>query len=196
MAEPRPVLLLDYGVGNLASVQRALEKSGARVTVSADIDGQSPILLPGVGAFGAACAKLGGRVAELQQAARSGRPLLGICLGMQLLFDESHEYGVHRGLGLIPGVVEPLPHDVVVPHMGWAETSTGDVVYFCHSYGVRPGPWTTSTVMHGGLWTASVKRDNVSGFQFHPEKSGAAGLSLLAGWVAGLPSESTFKTVR
>jgi glutamine amidotransferase len=188
MSEPRPVLLLDYGVGNLASVQRALEHAGARVTVSADLDGHSPILLPGVGAFGAAVDKLGARFDELVLAGRSGRPILGICLGMQLLFDESHEHGRHTGLGLIPGVVEPLPRDVVVPHMGWAETSSGDVVYFCHSFGVRPGPCTTSTVDHGGKWTASVRKDNVAGFQFHPEKSGATGLSLLRGWVAGLPT--------
>ncbi|MBM4283026.1 MAG: imidazole glycerol phosphate synthase subunit HisH [Deltaproteobacteria bacterium] len=188
MAEPRPVLLLDYGVGNLASVQRALEHAGARVTVSADVDDRSPILLPGVGAFGAAVDKLGARFGELQQVARAGRPLLGICLGMQLLFDQSHEHGVHRGLGLVPGTVEALPKDVVVPHMGWAATSGGDVVYFCHSFGVRPGPHTTSTVEHGGRWTAAVRKDSVAGFQFHPEKSGATGLSLLRGWVAGLPT--------
>jgi glutamine amidotransferase len=188
MSEPRPVLLLDYGVGNLASVQRALEHAGARVIVSADLDAHTPILLPGVGAFAAAREKLGGRFAELMLAGRTGRPLLGICLGMQLLFDESHEHGLHAGLGLIAGTVEALPKDVVVPHMGWAETSTGDVVYFCHSFGVRPGPFTTSTVDHGGRWSASVRKDNVAGFQFHPEKSGATGLSLLRGWVAGLPT--------
>jgi glutamine amidotransferase len=195
MAEPRPVLLLDYGVGNLASVQRALEHAGARVTVSPDLDDQTPILLPGVGAFGAAIKRLGSRFAELQAAGHAGRPLLGICLGMQLLFDESHEHGVHRGLGLLPGVVESLPGDVVVPHMGWAATSAGDVVYFCHSFGVRPGPWTTATVDHGGPWTASARREHVAGFQFHPEKSGTTGLSLLRGWVAGLPVDSTDKTL-
>ncbi len=103
---------------------------------------------------------------------------------MHLLFEPSHEHGAHERLGIIDGVVEALPKTVVVPHMGWSLTSTGDVVYFCHSFGVRPGPCTTSVVDHGGPWTAAVQRGRVGGFQFHPEKSGAAGIALLAGWLA------------
>jgi glutamine amidotransferase len=194
MAEPAPptarprVTLLDYGVGNLRSVRRALEAAGADVDTSADVGGDA-IVLPGVGAFGAALERLGpGRFDELRAWSRAGRPLLGICLGMQLLFDESHEHGVHRGLGVIAGVVEPLPPTVVVPHMGWS-TLTGlhnPTVYFCHSFGVRPGPATTATTEHGGTWTAAVLHGRTAGFQFHPEKSGPAGIALLRGWIATL----------
>lgn len=182
MSEARArVTLLDYGVGNLRSVRRALEAAGAEVDQSADVGGEA-ILLPGVGAFGAALERLGpGRVDELRAWSREGRPLLGICLGMQLLFEESHEHGVHRGLGLIPGVVEPLPTTVVVPHMGWATLSgLGDpTVYFCHSFAARPVPQTSATVEHGVTITAAVEQGRTWGFQFHPEKSGPAGIALL-----------------
>ncbi len=191
-ALPRPrVTLLDYGVGNLRSVERALLAAGADVARSVDLDDDAAALvLPGVGAFGAARARLGGRLPQLQAWARADRPLLGICLGMQLLFDASHEHGHHEGLGILPGVVEALPRTVVVPHMGWSRTSTGEVVYFCHSFGVRPGPHTTAVVEHGGPWTASAQRGRVGGFQFHPEKSGPAGIALLRGWLAGLAATS------
>jgi glutamine amidotransferase len=180
-------LLLDYGVGNLRSVEKALQAAGAVVVRSADLDDSvDAVVLPGVGAFFAAKEKLGARFAELQSYARADKPLLGICLGMQLLFDESHEHGHHQGLGVLPGVVEALPADRVVPHMGWSRLSSGEVVYFCHSFGVRQGPATTATVDYGGAWTASAGRGRVVGFQFHPEKSGAAGLGLLRRFVRGL----------
>ena len=182
---PLDVVLLDYGVGNLRSVERALAHVGARVRRSAEVDVgvHEALVLPGVGAFAAARERLGARWGELGAYARAGRPLLGICLGMQLLFEESHEHGVHEGLGVLPGVVEALPSDVVVPHMGWARCSDGEVVYFCHSYGVRAGPATVSTVHHGGAWTAMAQRGALTAFQFHPEKSGEAGLRLLRRFV-------------
>lgn len=179
------VVLLDYGVGNLRSVERALTAAGAVVERKTDIDvpDGAGLVLPGVGAFQAAKERLGSRFEALRAWAHADRPLLGICLGMQLLFDESHEHGSHEGLGLIPGTVEALPREVVVPHMGWSRTSTGEVVYFCHSFGARPGPYTTSTVEHGALWTAAVRRGRVRGYQFHPEKSGPTGIALLKGWL-------------
>ena len=190
------VILLDYGVGNLRSVERALVAAGATVERRADVDvpDGAGLVLPGVGAFQAAKERLGGRFAELRTYAHADRPLLGICLGMQLLFDESHEHGRHEGLGLIPGVVEALPKDVVVPHMGWSRISTGEVVYFCHSFGAKPGPFTTSTVEHGAPWTAAVRRGRVRGYQFHPEKSGPTGIALLRGWLAGLSPTTTSPT--
>ena len=182
---PPHVILLDYGVGNLRSVERALTAAGAVVERRSDVDVPegAGLVLPGVGAFQAARARLGARFDDVRAYARADRPLLGICLGMQLLFNESHEHGTHEGLGIVPGVVEAIPRDVVVPHMGWSRTSTGEVVYFCHSFGARPGPYTTSVVHHGSPWTAAVKRGRVRGYQFHPEKSGAAGRALLAAWL-------------
>jgi glutamine amidotransferase len=190
-------VLLDYGVGNLRSVERALQAAGAVVTRSADIDvvdddvsggsggggGVAGLVLPGVGAFQAAKERLGSRFEALRAYAHAGRPLLGICLGMQLLFDESHEHGSHAGLGLIPGVVQALPKTVVVPHMGWSRTSTGEVVYFCHSFAAPKVPETTSTAEHGVVFSAAVQRGNVRGYQFHPEKSGPAGIALLKNWL-------------
>ena len=193
----RTVTLLDYGVGNLRSVERALEAAGARVIRSEDVDvaAGGALVLPGVGAFRAAKERLGARFMELRQYIDEGRPLLGICLGMQLLFERSFEHGEHEGLGAFAGTVEALPAHVVVPHMGWSQISTGEVVYFCHSFGVRAlkqdrGPADgigtavkIATVDHGGAWTASVQRENVQAFQFHPEKSGPTGLLLLRRWL-------------
>jgi glutamine amidotransferase len=187
------VVLLDYGVGNLRSVERALTAAGAVVERKTDIDVPegAGLVLPGVGAFQAAKERLGSRFEDLRRYAHADRPLLGICLGMQLLFDESHEHGSHQGLGLIPGTVEALPREVVVPHMGWSRISTGEVVYFCHSFGARPGPSTTSTVEHGALWTAAVRQGRVRGYQFHPEKSGPTGIALLKSWLDELSSSSS-----
>lgn len=193
--------IVDYGVGNLYSLERSFHAIGEQVTVTADpkvLMAADKLLLPGVGAFGDAAEKL--RVTGLdelvKEQAASGKPLLGICLGMQLLFEEGHEYGIHPGLGLIPGQVRPIreavPGELKIPHMGWnalnqtkpsplmKDIRQGDCVYFVHSYhGVNCGEYTIATAEYGAELTAAVQKDNVFGCQFHPEKSGAVGLKIL-----------------
>ena len=197
------IAIVDYGVGNLFSLRSSLQYLGADVTVTGDADvlGRADqVILPGVGAFADAAAKL--RSTGLDQvvieAANSGKPLLGICLGMQLLLERSFEYGEHQGLGLIPGDVvsmEPVvPQGYKVPHIGWnalhfpedrprspifADLKEGDFVYFVHSYYADRCPAVTAVAEYGATLTAAVGRDNVYGCQFHPEKSGAVGLSIL-----------------
>lgn len=196
------IAVIDYGVGNLFSLAGSLRYIGAEIKVTAkrrEIEDSSAVILPGVGAFGDAYARLEecGLVDVLLSQARSGKPMLGICLGMQMLFDCSFEYGEHRGLGLIKGDVCPIAPDlkqsVKVPHMGWNSLkfvrpsplfryiSEGEYVYFVHSYYAKNcGEAVTSTAEYGGIrLTASVERGNVYGTQFHPEKSGAAGLKIL-----------------
>jgi glutamine amidotransferase len=187
------VAVLDYGVGNLHSLTKALEVAGARVQVVRE--GRAALfadalVLPGVGAFGSAASVLGEWAGELRAALASGFPCLGICLGMQLLFDESEE-GEGRGLGAIPGGVVRL-RAPVVPHMGWNRVECeGDplfgaaeslVAYFAHSFVCEPrDPACVSAwVEYGGVrFTAAVRSGNVFGVQFHPEKSSRAGLELL-----------------
>ena len=197
------IAIVDYGVGNLFSLRSSLQYLGADVTVTGDADvlrKADQVILPGVGAFADAAAKL--RSTGLDQvvieAASSGKPLLGICLGMQLLLERSFEYGEHQGLGLIPGDVvsmEPVvPQGYKVPHIGWnalhfpegrprspifADLKEGDFVYFVHSYYADRCPAVTAVTEYGAPLTAAVGRDNVYGCQFHPEKSGAVGLSIL-----------------
>ena len=157
------------------------------------------VLLPGVGAFGDAAAKLRatGLDAVVKALAAEGKPLLGICLGMQLLFDKGLEYGEHEGLGLIPGTVRPIadviPSGFKIPHIGWnaldlagqpsplfSRIQNGDHVYFVHSYYAADcEPWVIATSDYGAPLTAAVARGNVFGCQFHPEKSGNVGLSIL-----------------
>ena len=156
------------------------------------------MLLPGVGAFEDAAKKLrqSGLDAVVKELAAKGKPLLGICLGMQLLFDESYEYGCHKGLGLIPGGVKPIadviPKDLKIPHIGWnalhfqkdcpifREIKEGDCVYFVHSfYATSCEDFTVATAEYGAALTAAVAKDNIYGCQFHPEKSGAVGLKIL-----------------
>ena len=196
------IAIVDYGVGNLFSLKSSFAAIGAEVTVTADKDvirAAEKIILPGVGAFGDAAQKLRdtGLDVVLKEKAASGKPLMGICLGMQLLFDKSYEYGEHQGLGLIPGAVRPIrdviPADLKVPHIGWnaltfvGEKSAlfkylneGDCVYFVHSYYAADcGDAVTATAEYGAPLTASVEKGNVYGCQFHPEKSGKAGLSIL-----------------
>lgn len=189
------VRLLDYGAGNLRSVRRALERAGAVVEVSAQVPPllASPghaekLVVPGVGAFAEARRRLAPVWDDLVAWVRADRPTLGVCLGMQLLFDKSHEHGLHEGLGIVPGEIMPLESaapDVTVPHMGWQrlEGEGNPAVYFAHSYGAAPGPFTTATVTHGAPWTAVVRKGNITGFQFHPEKSGDDGIALLRAWV-------------
>ena len=197
--------VVDYGVGNLFSLCSSLRAVsadiGAEVTVTADpteIRRADRIILPGVGAFADAIAKL--REAGLDQVlceeAAQGKPIMGICLGMQLLFEESHEYGVHRGLGLIPGRVVPLegyvPSDLKIPHIGWNAlhfkkenplfkyVGEGDCAYFVHSfYAAGCDEYTVAAVEYGAELTAAVAKGNVYGCQFHPEKSGNVGLNIL-----------------
>ena len=186
------IAIVDYGVGNLFSLRSSLSAVGAEVAVTGDGDvlrRADKIILPGVGAFGDAAAKLRatGLDAVVIAEAKAGKPLLGICLGMQLLLERSLEYGEHAGLGLIPGDVVPLspPDGLKVPHMGWnalqfsEPRSPGDHVYFVHSFHAANCPCVTATAEYGIPVTAAVGKDNVFGCQFHPEKSGPVGLSIL-----------------
>lgn len=196
--------IVDYGVGNLFSLACSLRTVGAEAVVTGDeavLGSADKIILPGVGAFGDAADAL--RRTGLDRAvlreAEAGKPLLGICLGMQLLFDYSTEFGRHDGLGLIPGSVQPIrsviPEEYKVPHIGWNALhfpkdrpvsslfryiQEGDCVYFVHSfYGADCAESTIATAEYGPELTAAVSRDNVYGVQFHPEKSGEVGLNIL-----------------
>lgn len=196
--------IVDYGVGNLFSLTCSLRAIGAEVTVTGDenvLAAADRIILPGVGAFGDAADAL--RRTGLDRAvlreSEAGKPLLGICLGMQLLFDYSTEFGRHDGLGLIPGSVQPIrpviPEGYKVPHIGWNALhfpkdrpvsplfryiQEGDCVYFVHSfYGTDCAESTIATAEYGPELTAAVSRDNVYGVQFHPEKSGEVGINIL-----------------
>lgn len=198
------IAVVDYGVGNLFSLQSSFAAIGAeaRITGSAaEIAAADRVVLPGVGAFGDAAEKLrrSGLDRAVLDAAAAGKPLLGICLGMQLLLDRSYEYGEHAGLGLIPGevrsITEVIPADYKLPHIGWnalilteagarcplfRHLSEGECVYFVHSYqAVGCGAYVTATAEYGAALTAAVARDNVFGCQFHPEKSGSVGLRIL-----------------
>ena len=196
------IAIVDYGVGNLFSITRAFESLGADIEVTGDashIAQASAIVLPGVGAFGDAADKLSecGLDAVLCEQAAAGKPLIGICLGMQLLFEESYEYGVHKGLGLIPGKVtsmrERVSSELKIPQIGWNAlqktnnkssllkyVDDGEYVYFVHSFSaVDCDDFVTSTCDYGGIITASVERENVMGCQFHPEKSGDVGMKIL-----------------
>ena len=203
--------ILDYGVGNLMSVRRAFEKCGADVRISRDpkdVCESARLVIPGVGAFGSCMRAL--EQNDLSEAvcdfARTGRPTLGICVGMQMLFDASEEFGDHQGLGLIPGRVIALPGTTIsgvphkIPHIGWTEiqpssdaaagwdatvlarTSPGTAMYFVHSFtGVpeRPEHRLADADYGGRRVSAVVRRDNIFGTQFHPEKSGEAGLNII-----------------
>lgn len=196
--------LIDYGVGNLFSLQSSLGFLGIDSVITADpkvIAGCDRIILPGVGAFGDAARKLRetGLGELVCKEAAAGKPLLGICLGMQLLFEKSHEYGLHEGLGLLPGEVIPMEGvispDLMIPHIGWnglhlqgespllRYVKEGDHVYFVHSYFVRGDHLDAiATAEYDVSVTAAVAKGNVFGCQFHPEKSGDVGLSILRGF--------------
>nr|NNM91403.1 imidazole glycerol phosphate synthase subunit HisH [Bacilli bacterium] len=194
------IAIIDYGVGNLRSVQKAFERLGYDaqiVTEQRELIRAHGIVVPGVGAFGDAMHALesSGFVEDLVQSAQAGKPILGICLGMQLLFAKSEEYGEHNGLALLEGVVTRLPNDhVKVPHVGWNQLhrqrqhpvlegfEEGENVYFVHSYAVVPEQpeVVIATSEHGRVFPAIVGKDHVLGMQFHPEKSGRVGLTMLA----------------
>jgi imidazole glycerol-phosphate synthase subunit HisH len=209
------VTVVDYGIGNLYSVQRALEVSGGTVCLASDaaaIAAATHLVLPGVGAFADGMQELArrGLVEPLRRYAASGRPLLGICLGAQMLADSSVEFGQHAGLGLIPGCVVDVPstgtrgQSLRIPHIGWGPlqaapgaaewqgsilegTAELTPVYLVHSYHLVPADvqHLLATCDYGGnRITAAVRKGNVTGCQFHPEKSGPAGLAMLSRFLA------------
>ncbi len=206
------IAVVDYGLGNLFSLISSLRYLGAEAEVTADpsrIQAADKLILPGVGAFGDAMARLNqlGLTGILQEQAYAGKPLMGICLGMQLLFDESREFGCHRGLGLLPGRIISLADDLAkkgsrlkVPQMGWnsldirrkdcpilQKSSQGDFVYFVHSfYAAECDQVLAAAVDYDVIVPAVVWRDNVFGCQFHPEKSGKAGLDILNSYLQGV----------
>ena len=194
--------IIDYGVGNLFSLQCSLERIGADVIVTDDVDKiqqADRLILPGVGAFGDASAKLreNGLDQIVIQQAQSGKPLMGICLGMQMLFEKSYEYGEYDGLGLLKGKVISmdgvLPAELQIPHIGWNELKfhgtpsplfryiqENDCVYFVHSYFATDcDDSLIASTDYGVQLTAAVAKDNIFGCQFHPEKSGDVGLNIL-----------------
>ncbi len=193
------IAIVDYGAGNLRSIQRAIEAAGAETRITAkaeDVRSASRVVLPGVGNAAAAMTRLreSGLSDAVTVAARSGKPVLGICLGMQLLFGDQEE-GPTTGLGLLPGTVRSLPADHKVPQMGWnlAEFRPGTPMsdlnkayfYFVHSYIVHPDDDAdiAADTNYGVRFPSIVARDAVWGFQFHPEKSGDDGLALVKAWV-------------
>jgi len=206
------ITVIDYGVGNLLSVSRGLEHCGAKVNMSSDPDfilKAKKVILPGVGAFPngmRALIELGLDLA-IKEVVKIGVPLLGICLGMQLLLDESEEFGLTKGLGVIPGKVIPIPNKTVngesqkIPHIGWnslvnsgedwqktilQETCAGDAAYFVHSFMASPekSEDRLADALYGGhKISAVIAKGNTTGCQFHPEKSGEVGLKILRNFI-------------
>lgn len=198
------ITLLDYGFGNLFSLKNALEHLGNRVIVTdkpSQIKLGDRLIIPGVGAFGDGMNGLAKKklIEPILKYIASGKPVLGICLGMQFLFDYSTEFGKHNGLGLIPGSVKKIPlslnNDYKIPHIGWApltkvktshplmgQTKNGSHVYFVHSYVAYPDnkkDQIASIKLGNNFLTAAVQKNNIMGVQFHPEKSGEVGLKIL-----------------
>ncbi|MBQ8237425.1 MAG: imidazole glycerol phosphate synthase subunit HisH [Oscillospiraceae bacterium] len=195
------IAIIDYGVGNLFSLRSSLRKIGADAVVTSDpavLARADKLILPGVGAFADAAKKLreSGLDDVIRKEAASGKPIMGICLGMQMLFEKSYEYGEHEGLGLLKGSVVSMegviPANLKIPHIGWNALHftresrlfryirEGDCVYFVHSfYASRCEDSVIATAEYGEELTAAVERGNVMGCQFHPEKSGEVGLAIL-----------------
>ena len=200
MADERPldVAILDYGVGNLHSIRKAFEREGAAPRLVAEphaLIGAQALVLPGVGAFGEAAERLAPYKSALFEALDGGKPLLGICLGMQLLFETSEESPDAAGLGYIRGTVERLRH-LKLPQIGWNTLATvdgeplfdglpeGPHVYYVNSFVPRPQESVTiATTTYGDTFTAAVRKRNAWGVQFHPEKSGIAGLAMIRNFV-------------
>ena len=200
------IAIVDYGVGNLFSLKSSFHAIGAEITVTSDPDvirSADRIILPGVGAFADAAEKLkkSGLDQVILEETKNGKPLLGICLGMQMLFEKSYEYGEHVGLGLIPGAVRPIadviPSELKIPHIGWnplhlrtpkdelfTYLNEEDCVYFVHSYYAADcDDYVIATAEYGAELTAAVARGNVMGCQFHPEKSVNVGLKIMKAFV-------------
>lgn len=195
------IAIIDYRMGNLRSVAKALEKVGAEVLVtskSKDIRRAAAIVLPGVGAFGQGMKHLKelGIISCLWDEVKNGKPFLGICLGLELLFSKSYEHGIHKGLGLVEGEVKRFPQRLKVPHMGWNQVNTkkpelfeevpnNSYFYFVHSYYVLPKDKSIirATTDYGVEFTSVIQKDNVWGVQFHPEKSQELGLRILKNFV-------------
>lgn len=195
------IAIVDYGVGNLFSLASSLRAIGCEAVVTGDaqmVRAADKLILPGVGAFADAIKKLRDSTLDrvIVEEAQNGKPLLGICLGMQMLFEKSFEYGEHTGLGLIQGQVVPMagsiPDSLKIPHIGWNALNfkkesplfqyihDGDYVYFVHSYYAADcGQALLATTEYGRELTAAVGDNNVFGCQFHPEKSGSVGLNIL-----------------
>jgi glutamine amidotransferase len=182
------VTLVDYGAGNVRSVINALAEVGQDAELTGDaarVAAAECLILPGVGHFSQLFAALQEKQLEgaIKEAVGKGKPLLGICLGMQALYEGSEEaYGVN-GLGLLAGNVVRLPDSQKVPQIGWNRTAGGNWLYFANSYGAPISANTLDSYEYGGQFAASVRKDNVWGFQFHPEKSGLKGLELLRGFL-------------
>ena len=198
------IAIIDYGVGNLFSLVSSFKSIGVEAVVTDSkevITKADKIILPGVGAFGDARRKLAqsGMDAVILAEAKKGKPIMGICLGMQLLFEKGYEYGTHDGLGLLKGEVVPMegvvPEDYKIPHIGWnglifksenplfRYIKDGDFVYFVHSYYARNCEDSLlATAEYGPELTAAVAKGNIYGCQFHPEKSGSVGLNILRGF--------------
>lgn len=195
-----PIVIIDYGMGNLRSVQKAFEKCGHQAIVTSDagqVQQAEKVVLPGVGAFGACMENLEkfGLISTIRKIVEDRKPLLGICMGLQVLFEEGEEFGKHQGLGLIPGKVVKfkLPKAYKIPHMGWnrilkkrrvpilAEIEEHAYFYFVHSYHVVPkDPGVIVTLTdYGKPFVSSIAKDNIFACQFHPEKSQATGLKIL-----------------
>lgn len=201
------IAILDYGVGNLFSLRSSLECIGQQVVITADkedIRRADKLILPGVGAFADAAKKLrdSGLDEVLREEVARGKELMGICLGMQMLFEKSYEFGEHDGLGLLKGAVVPMqgviPAELKIPHIGWNELhfdkthplfrylKEGDCVYFVHSYFATDcDDSVIATAEYGKELTAAVAKGNVMGCQFHPEKSGEVGLNILRAFCEG-----------
>ncbi len=191
------IAIIDYGMGNLRSVQKGFEKAGYSaqiVTTTDDVLAADGVVLPGVGAFGDAMNNLrsAGLVEAIHQVVNQGKPFLGICLGLQLMFEESEEWGLHEGLALFPGRVNRFDHGLKIPHMGWNQIEIQKEVpilkgipdksafYFVHSYYVDADQDVTVTMTeYGNRFTSIAGKDNVFGIQFHPEKSSTLGLRIL-----------------
>ena len=201
------VAIIDYGVGNLFSLCSSLKKIGVEAVVTSDtevIRNADKLILPGVGAFADAAQKLrdSGLDALIKEQAAAGKELMGICLGMQMLFEKSYEFGEHEGLGLLQGSVismeNTIPADLKIPHIGWnalhfckesklfRHIKDGDCVYFVHSfYATDCAESVVATAEYGKELTAAVQKGNVMGCQFHPEKSGEVGLNILRAFCEG-----------
>lgn len=200
------VAIVDYGVGNLFSLKSSFSAIGANAVVTSsksELESADSIILPGVGAFRDAAKKLkdSGLEDTVISLAKNGKPLMGICLGMQLLFEKSFEYGEHKGLGLIKGEIKPIetviPKGYKIPHIGWnsleikkpspifENVNNGEYVYFVHSYYAADCENSVTAVSdYGAPLTAAVQSGNIFGCQFHPEKSGETGLKILRSFVA------------